>query len=539
MQLRQWQQEALQHYHERGLYGQTSLLWEATPGAGKTTAALQLVLHQLRDLRRQRVIIVVPTRHLKIQWATAAQRFGLHLDSHYTARRGLSTDYHGLVLTYQQVAQNPRAYARLAHTAVVVLDEIHHAGDGLRWGTALWQAFNAASFVLALSGTAFRSDNHSIPFVRYAGGVSQPDYSYTYGQAIEDEVCRSVAFFTYGGGVSWRAGDESVSVDFKDELLPADAARRLRVALSPDSGWVQQMLTDAHQMLQETRQDHPHAGGLLVAADQEHARELAQTLHDLTGTRPVVVLSDDSRASLQIKEFAHNTRPWLVACNMVSEGVDIPRLRVGVYATTVTTKMYFRQFIGRLVRRTLTPAGVQIAYCYLPADPRLHFLAQEIEAEQRHVLLRQESARELEGGTLDDERGDKNEEGEEGGDTAVFTIERGSNSGVEAVILNGQQLTLWGDPVSMKQAVHQQAAQRMAAARSLPIPAPEPTRSEIKANLASEIKTLVGLVHHRTGQPFATIHSELNQRQGVTSQTVCTEAQLRERVRLLGRMAGV
>ena len=37
---------------------------------------------------------------------------------------------------------------------------------------------------------------------------------------------------------------------------------------------------------------------------------------------------------------------------MVSEGVDIPRLRVGVFATTTTTELFFRQAVGRLVRWT-------------------------------------------------------------------------------------------------------------------------------------------------------------------------------------------
>ena len=39
---------------------------------------------------------------------------------------------------------------------------------------------------------------------------------------------------------------------------------------------------------------------------------------------------------------------------MVSEGVDIPRLRVGVYATTARTELFFRQVIGRFIR--VTPA---------------------------------------------------------------------------------------------------------------------------------------------------------------------------------------
>ncbi|MCA9982180.1 MAG: DEAD/DEAH box helicase family protein, partial [Anaerolineales bacterium] len=441
MQLRQWQQEALQNYHACVAQGTDAILWEATPGAGKTSAALQVVLHQLQELHRPRALVVVPTRHLKTQWATAALRVGLHLDSHYTSRRGLSTDYHGLVLTYQQVAQSPAEYARLARGAVVILDEIHHAGDGLRWGEALRTTFDGAAFVLALSGTAFRSDSHTIPFVTYHEGLSRPDYVYSYGRAIEDKVCRSVAFFTYGGAVSWREDNTAVSVGFKDELSNGLAARRLRAALTPTSGWVQGMLADAHQMLMETRQEHPQAAGLLVAADQEHARQLARALRKVTGVAPVLTLSDDNRASTRIKQFTHSSDPWLVACNMVSEGVDIPRLRVGVYATTVTTKMYFRQFIGRLVRLTPQPAGMQVAYCYLPADARLHQLAEEIEAEQRHVLaLHPERGQAVAPPDLTGSQADRNE-----GAQALFTVEQGGSSSVDAVIVHGSQLALWGE----------------------------------------------------------------------------------------------
>ena len=55
---------------------------------------------------------------------------------------------------------------------------------------------------------------------------------------------------------------------------------------------------------------------------------------------------------------------------MVSEGVDIPRLRVGVYATTTSTELFFRQAVGRLVRWT---RGVprQRAWLFIPDDPRL------------------------------------------------------------------------------------------------------------------------------------------------------------------------
>lgn len=520
--LRAWQQEAMQTYHQKLAAGQRSLLWEATPGAGKTSVALQVSQHQLRQLGRHGLIVVVPTAHLKTQWAVAALRFGLDLDSRFKTGQRWASDYQGVVVTYQQVGNNPEVFSRLSRGAMVVFDEIHHAGDGLTWGDALQAAFDEAAFVLSLSGTAFRSDNNPIPFVRYVDDMSVPDYVYPYGRAIEDGVCRSVAFFTYGGEMAWLEEGEVVQSKFTDELVSGRAGRRLRAALDPQSGWVQTMLQDAHAMLQETRRDHPAAGGLLVAADQAHARELAKLLQSISHRKPTLVLSDDRAASRHIKQFAADQSEWLVACNMVSEGVDIPRLRVGVYATTVTTRMYFRQFLGRIVRVTPEPAGVQVAYCYLPADLRLKGLAERIEREQRHILANR----------LDEEQRLERVEPLPREQSQEWQALQSTNSGVESVIVHGGQLSLFGDPVmvtqpaKVKQVVQERVTQRVQAI----------TKSESKAALARTIKHLVAEYHRVSGQPYGQIHALLNQKQGVRSQTHCTEAQLHQRIALLRGM---
>jgi superfamily II DNA or RNA helicase len=121
------------------------------------------------------------------------------------------------------------------------------------------------------------------------------------------------------------------------------------------------MILDAHKMLMTIRREHPDAGALLVAANQTSARRLARLIASLTNTSPVLILSEESEAARRLKDFQESREPWLVACNMVSEGVDIPRLRVGVYATTVRTKMYFRQFLGRIVRRIPNLKALQVA----------------------------------------------------------------------------------------------------------------------------------------------------------------------------------
>ena len=131
---------------------------------------------------------------------------------------------------------------------------------------------------------------------------------------------------------------------------------------------------------------HPDAGALVVAIDKEHAEKLADRLARITGGRPDVVHSDAADASARIARFAAGSEPWLVSVLMVSEGVDVPRLRVGVYATTARTELFFRQVIGRFIRRTPAPKD-QMSHVFLPSDPKLKALATQIEEERNHALV--------------------------------------------------------------------------------------------------------------------------------------------------------
>lgn len=524
--LRRWQREALGCYRAKLSDGSRSMLWEATPGAGKTSAALIVAADQLKAAPKRKLFVVVPTAHLKIQWARSAADVGIRLDPAFRRTSlGLARDFHGAVVTYQQIAQNSSAFRRLIRECPVVLDEIHHAGDGLSWGAALRDALTEAAFTLCLSGTAFRSDNNAIPFVAYDEvGASVPDYVYSYSRAIEEGVCRPIAFFGYGGDIAWGDTNNVLQANFTDELDRMNASRRLRAALDPESGWIGPMLRDANDMLTKVRGSHPEAGALLVAADQDHARALAFELKKHCGVSPTIVLSDDAASSKKIKTFSASRDPWLVACNMVSEGVDIPRLRVGVYATATRTRMYFRQFLGRIVRRTPSPVGAQIAYCYHPADPALQWLARDVEKEQRHLLRKIDPEAE-------DFRADRDENRE--ALPPSWRPMHATNSGVESIIVNGNQLALFADASQARQTqeyhavVEQEIHTRLDEA---------PTHSELRERVGRSIKELVALYHRKSRQPYAMIHMTLNRQQRVKSQLQCTYAQLEERRALLKRM---
>lgn len=385
--LRPWQRRALD---QLAASDRPDFLAVATPGAGKTTFALTAAAQALAERQAQRVVVVAPTQHLKYQWAAAADRFGLHLEADWSARDGaLPTDLHGIITTYQQVATSARALRAVSAGAFVILDELHHAGDDRVWGSAVLEAFEPATRRLALSGTPFRSDTSAIPFVDYHLDEARPDFEYGYGDALVDRgVVRPVYFPRIGGQMEWvdHVG-EVTSAAFDDDLDRQRANQRLRTALSLEGDWLRTVLIDANARLGEIRRQHPDAAGLVIAIDQTHANGIAAMLRRTCGVSATVAVSDDPMASAKIARFASGTDPWIVAVRMVSEGVDIPRLRVGVFATNTTTELFFRQAVGRLVRWTRGLRS-QRAFLFIPDDPRLRRWAGGIAEQRRHSRAR-------------------------------------------------------------------------------------------------------------------------------------------------------
>lgn len=288
---------------------------------------------------------------------------------------------------------------------------MHHGGDALSWGDAIREAFGGAARRLSLTGTPFRSDTAPIPFVGYLRDqrgvrVSQTDYSYGYGRALADGIVRPVIFLSYAGSMRWRTrqGDEMAATLGQDDTTDI-TAQAWRAALDPDGDWIPAVLAAADRRLSEVRRDVPDAAGLVIATDQTTARAYARILTDLTGLPPVLVLSDEKASSQRIGQFAVGTQRWMVAVRMVSEGVDVPRLMVGVYATSASTPLFFAQAIGRFVRARRRG---ELASIFLPSVPVLLRLAAELERERDHVLDRESRADDL----LDDELLERAREGE-------------------------------------------------------------------------------------------------------------------------------
>jgi superfamily II DNA or RNA helicase len=504
--LRAWQRDALERLD--GWQGGPFLV-SAAPGAGKTRPALELARRLLSRGEVRTVAVLCPTTPLTRQWAAAAAELGVQLQPDAQSPRP-PQDFHGVAVTYARVASDPRAWAgKVAQDTLVIVDEAHHLGEELAWGVSFQQAFATAPRWLLLSGTPFRSDATPIPGVSYdAEGVAEPDVSYTYAQAVADGICRPVAFVTFDGTLSWRSGEDVIESSFETVLSSREASRRYRTAISaelPDG--LPRILKEAHEKLVSLREGgHRDAGALAVAADATHARQMAKLLGEVTGKAPLVVLHTEARAAQKLATFRSSREPWIVAVNMVSEGVDIPRLRVGVYATAAKTPMIFRQIVGRFVR-TIPGRMPEPSWVYLPADPVLRGHAAEVESELRRAL------RECEDG-FDEPRERR-------------ATER--SPAVEFVPLSAEvtpQMTLFGPAPTVK---------------ASKVTEPSPTESapvaafERRASLREERRRLVADLAKRAGSNHREINTWVNRAVGVQRVESASIEQLERSVQALVR----
>jgi superfamily II DNA or RNA helicase len=516
-----------------------SFLASATPAAGKTTFGLHVAHRMLAEGRVARVVVVAPTTHICRQWAADAARYGIDLEPNRPNSAGPEPrDRHGVAVTYATLAAGPGVHRRRCGEAPTLLlaDEPHHMGDQAAWGRSTVAAFADARYRLLLSGTPFRSDNTPIPWVRYDDdGVSQADYAYGYTDALLDGVCRPVTFHTYDGDMEWMSDGRRRRADFGVVLPAAESARRLRTALDPEGEWITHVLRDADRRLGDLRAgEHPGAGGLVIAIDKEHAEALAARLTRITGDRPEIVTSDAPDASARISRFSAGAGRWLVSVLMVSEGVDVPRLRVGVYATTARTELFFRQVVGRFIRRS--PGGAaQMSHVFLPSDLRLKTLAAQIEEERNHALVAKEHG--------EAPAVERSAPEESVGFRALWSGAARRDDDVLQTTQPGEALQLFADaapaaPVAAGPVAFVPASPPAAAAEPGPAvavaEAPE-SASERRARLREERKGLVSALSRLNGEPHRSIHARINKATGAPTVAKATAQQLEKGNRLLER----
>jgi superfamily II DNA or RNA helicase len=382
--------------------------------------------------------------------------------------------------------------------------------------------------------------------------VSVPDYTYGYAHALADHVVRPVLFMAYSGDMTWRtrAGDEVVA-RLGEPLTKDLTAQALRTALDPAGSWIPSVLAAADKRLSEVRRHVPDAGGLVIASDQDSARAYARTLRQITGEPAVVVLSDEKASSKKITAFTDSDQRWMVAVRMVSEGVDVPRLAVGVYATRTSTPLFFAQAVGRFVRAR---GRGETASVFLPSVPALLGFASEMEVERDHVLGRKVSDEGDIFAAENDLLAQANASEAASAELDMSFEALGSEARFDRVLFDGGEFGHEGEvhvgseeemdflgipgllePGQMRELLQQRQSDR-AKKQKAARPSAEPdTVAEVSAHeqlavLRRELNGLVAAWFHRTGQAHGITHSALRKECGGPAAAVATGDQLRERI---------
>jgi superfamily II DNA or RNA helicase len=529
----------------------------ATPGAGKTTFALTLAARLLERRAIDRLVVVAPTDHLRTQWADAAGRLGIALDAALSNATGpVRPDLTGYVTTYAQVAAKPALHhARTVHRrTLVILDEVHHAGDGLSWGDAVATAFDAASRRLCLTGTPFRTrPDERIPFVRYeadadGGWRSSADFTYGYREALRDQVVRPVVFAAYTGTSRWRnSAGEVIAASLSEAGTKSTETTAWRTALNPRGRWVPHVIAAMDERITHLRETGiPDAAGLVLASDQDDAREYAAIVEQVTGHAPVLILSDDPKAGDKIAAFTTGDQRMAVCVRMVSEGVDVPRAACLAWMTSYRTPLFFAQGVGRVVRARNRH---ETATVFLPAVRPLLALAAELEDERNHIIPPPAAGEDpalLDVEPLEPTETERDSYELVDADAAFAHVLHAGRAVVATPELTGDDQDFLGlpgilTPEQMAQllARRDEHARRRATSMEAPQPSAEAVAWRAGAELRREVNRLVGVLAARQGTPHGQLHAMLRRVvPGPASAAASVEVLERRRDHLLGLLGG-
>ena len=384
--LRSWQSEAINAALEKFETPFTHFLCLATPGAGKTVMASALADILIKTGKVDLVLCFSPS-------TVVAHDFKTELEA-ITKKRfcgGLGST--GSSLTYQSMRYLDAKFWALfdAYNVFVILDESHHcAGEEVQnanaWGDQILTNIRGrARSSMALTGTPWRSDTIPIVLADYLGEDNrlQVDYRYDLIKAIEDGVCRTPHMILFDSElINVIENDNKSSFSSISNFLLKSGLSYSEIISHNEV--IRRVLKHGILQLNKERELFPDAGGLIVSASVSHAKQIQLLLTELGESSDIVTYMEDDPESL-IRRFKGGCQKWIISIGMISEGTNIPRLRVCCYLSLVTTELYFRQVLGRILRTQYLP--FEVGYLITPAHPRLLEYSNRVAQEVPHYAV--------------------------------------------------------------------------------------------------------------------------------------------------------
>ena len=376
VELRDWQEQGLLAAVAKFKSGEKVFGAGVSVGGGKTFFGSAIAAGLKEKGMIDNAVVVSPGETIQTGWADDMSKiFDINIRSgegNGNLQFGIPPSEFGYSTTYQSVGAQPTLHRSLAMTrgiagracrTLLILDEAHHigvdsGGNPTTWAKSIIDAFGDVSYILVLTGTPGRTDGSRIPFLEYRDGEAVLDVAFAYGEAVNGRIVRRCVF---------NPVEATGKVEIDDGVTitssTGDTANKARTAVEKAAlnydyvkssngeigAGANHIIDAAMAELEGVKIKHQRAAALAVCDNISHAEYISACLR-ARGVRHVVVTGDDSKAADIIREFKESDVPWIVAVQMVAEGVNIKRLRVCAYLTRRSTPLALEQIMGRVVR---------------------------------------------------------------------------------------------------------------------------------------------------------------------------------------------
>jgi superfamily II DNA or RNA helicase len=440
MNLRKWQQQAINACLPQFAKGRKLFVIEACTGSGKSLCSATAALKLLEDGKADLIVVLTPNCGTRVGWKKTFD--GLRLNGkrvNVTDNSDFPIDANVWVSTYAGYSKVEEAlHNRPVSGIIAIIDEFHHPADTAEWGNAVDRLIALCEHGIFLSGTPWKREGkiavlcdqknvHDENYYQDDGRI-RADFVYDYAEDLREPRTRGTVPVKFKFWDSfWRSADGKTSELHKDlPSFPCDEwetieqweewaqkcdkplGRHLHFDLDSESPGqnetIRRVIDEALTLLSKSRGEIERSCRqknvsvmLCVAKGMKDARKIAEYIQDLRPDyRVSVVVSDDNngakkleKIARQCKENAADKPDVIVSVGMISEGVDIPQIKVVAYLSAILTVLYFIQVVGRAIRRIPigkdqyadTKPSDNIAYVVAPAHPKLRYIAHNIEKQ--------------------------------------------------------------------------------------------------------------------------------------------------------------
>jgi len=395
MKLRAWQQEALAKYVESD---DKVFFLQACPGAGKTKFTLTALRQEMekRGKGKTFIIVVTPSDSLRNSWRNEAAEFGIQLTTRATdGTFPGGVNYQGTVITYHALGNYlpivKRWQRQAGYKFILVCDEIHHTSESNSWGVDSLEYGELCDKVLFLSGTPNRTDRYKIPLAKYKDGVLVVDYSYGYRQALVHHVCREaeVRLIAFETASTLMSTGEVFEYD-SESISESEESKVLRRALDTRLNLASEMIRVSWDEIQKMRRTSGDRNAACLVrcltsskagVEDGYISQVEKLIKKITGCTDndiEVVHSGIDDSTERIARFRKSEKTFLISIRQVTEGVDIPRLRVLLHLDNTTADLTLSQELGRVTRWEHDHDFLQHAVIIMPNIPSYKDFAKRI-----------------------------------------------------------------------------------------------------------------------------------------------------------------